>query len=42
MQVSTRAYPLFSDLYDLFYSVVDGKTISPELIGYIDDIALAY
>lgn len=45
MQVHTRSYPFMLTLEKLFYSIVDGKrikVISPDLLFYIDDIALAY
>lgn len=47
MQVSTRSYPFLNSLHSLFYKKIKGnnkykKIISPELIFYLDDIALAY
>lgn len=45
MQVHTRTYPFMITLEDLFYSNIEGKrvkTISPDLLLYLDNIALAY
>jgi hypothetical protein len=45
MRFHTRIYPIMLTLNNLFYSIVDGKstkTISPDLLLYLDNIALAY
>jgi LAGLIDADG DNA endonuclease family/Cytochrome C oxidase subunit II, transmembrane domain len=45
VQASTRSYPYLSTLFELFYSLHNGKwvkVISSNLILYLDDIALAY
>ena len=46
IQVSTRSYPMLTDLYKLFYREIGQgkvvKVISLELVHYLDDIALAY
>jgi LAGLIDADG DNA endonuclease family len=45
MRFHTRSYPIMLTLDNLFYSIVNGKrtkTISPNLLFYLDDVALAY
>jgi hypothetical protein len=45
MQVRTRSYPALIPIYELFYKKVNGKltkTITYDLVHYIDEAALAY
>lgn len=45
LQVMTRSYPYFLTFYQLFYIQRNGKfvkTISPDLINYLDPVCLAY
>ncbi len=45
MRFHTRTYPIMLTLNTLFYSTVNGKnikTISPDILFYLDSVALAY
>jgi hypothetical protein len=45
MRFHTRSYPIMLTLNNLFYTIVEGKstkTISPDLLRHLDDVALAY